>query len=242
MDSIKAWILDDTFNRCNDVRKAADRLSSILSIVLRQNIYVPCDNQKGSDGTEKLLPGWTELPISSDWQTTDERERSISAYNLVVSCCVTSFSGFEVEEFNLNLLKRNAGGTSYFGVSMHDDRVSGPINADVETRIQKLWTNLGRHLKWVAAFDISSCLQSAKDTTWFDIAGPRQDLIARYGESHVLALLLDFSDVCLSLITTSDDGDNGTIRVVLSTILPIVSVFAPGGDVLFFIADHLHIS
>lgn len=234
MTPVKAWLLDDTLNRCDNVRNAADRLSSILSIVFGQNISLPCDTQKGSDVAEMLLPVWTELPISSDWQTTDERERSIRAYNLVVSCCVTSFSGFEAEEFNLNLLKRNAGGTSYFGVSMHDDRVSGPINSDVETRIQQLWTNLGRHLKWVASFDISSCLQKAKDATWFDLAGPSQDLIARYGESHVLALLLDFSDVSLSLIAPSDDGDKGTLRVVLSTILPLVSTYSASGDLDFF--------
>lgn len=183
------------------------------------------------------LPEWNEFPISSDWQTKEERDMSISAYNLTVACSVTSFSGFEAEEFNLNLLKRNAGGTSYFGVSMNEGRVSGSINAEVEERLQQIWTNAGRRLPVVGTFDLSHFLAEAKKSSWFDLAGPRQDLIARYGESYVLSMLLDFADLCMLLTSNADSKNEAPLRLVLSTTLPVVRIIPLSLDI-----DNLGIS
>jgi hypothetical protein len=202
------------------MHRAAERLSSILTIVLERGMPIPI--AANNDATHTLQQ-WTVLPITSNWQTEDEREMSIRAYNLVVACCVTSFSGHEREEFNLNLLKRNPGGSSYFGISMHEGRVSGPINSDIEMKLQQLWMNLCQHVPFAASLDLSSSLEKAKESTWFDTTGPRQDLVARYGESCVLLLLLDYSDLCVSLAAAADRGNEETFRLALSTALPLVS-------------------
>ena len=213
----------ETPTRFANMHRAAETLSSLLTIVFGRGMPVPIATNNRDETFPTLLQQWTELPITSDWQTEDEREMSICAYNLVVACCVTSFSGHEREEFNLNLLKRNPGGSSHFGISMHEGRVSGPITSDVEEKLQQLWLNLSQHAPFVASLDLSRSLEKAKEFTWYDTTGPRQDLVARYGESYALLLLLDYSDLCVSLAATADHKNEDTFRLAVSTVLPLVS-------------------
>lgn len=220
--ALQPWLQVDNPTRLLDIHNAVESLNSILLVVLGQVMPMPSITISTDDETLQFLQQWTTVPVTSDWQTEEEREISIRAYNLVVACCVTNFSGYERDEFHLNLLKRKPGGTSYFGISMHEGRVSGSINEDVAMKVRKLWTMLRRHAPFAASLDLSTALELAKESEWFDTSGPDQNSVARYAENSALMLLLDYCDICVSLAATANHKDEKPFRLALSTVLPLV--------------------
>lgn len=68
---------------------------------------------------------WKSFPLSSSWQNSFHEKISLRAYNLCVACCVTSFSGWEPCEFNLDQLRSSDADVNFFGVSLEGPCVGG---------------------------------------------------------------------------------------------------------------------
>ena len=67
---------------------------------------------------------WRAFPLPSSWQTNFHEKLSLRAYNLCVSSCVSSFSGWEPSEFNLDQMMRHSD-INFFGVTIEGPCVAG---------------------------------------------------------------------------------------------------------------------
>lgn len=71
---------------------------------------------------------WETFPLPNEWQADFERKLSTKAYNLCVACCVSAFSGWEIEEFSVDKLRSRDDDINLFGVTFADRRVAGELS------------------------------------------------------------------------------------------------------------------
>jgi hypothetical protein len=169
---------------------------------------------------------FSSLPLPSSWQDEELRLLSTLAHNLCVASSVTNFSGWESEEFNLDLLQRK-GRSSYFGISLNDGRVLGHISVELAKGIREIWIAASSAVG--VEMDFAGNLEKASTFLVNDSNVeplPNNDDVATYGESHALFVLMDYARLCferaLATDATAAERTKST-QVGLSLLLPIVS-------------------
>eukprot|EP00934_Nitzschia_sp_Nitz4_P001289 Nitzschia sp. Nitz4//scaffold3_size479765//87037//91885//NITZ4_000034-RA/size479765-augustus-gene-0.7-mRNA-1//1//CDS//3329550560//1289//frame0 len=172
---------------------------------------------------------WGTLPIEASWQDASLRQLSLRVYNLTVACNVSLFSGWEADEFTLNLLRRRYG-HKHFGVHLRDDhRLTGFLPDTLEAEIARQWDLLYKVLPNFPDVKFRSILQSVKKSDWYvqEVEARQTQLdgieIARYAEDDAEATFLSISSVCLALIDSESNTGRKSklIQTVLSILIPI---------------------
>lgn len=173
---------------------------------------------------------WGDFPVKSSWQSSDCRAISLATYNLSVACNVSLFSGWELEEFNLKLLRRRHG-NRHFGVHIHDKRITGYLSKETEYEILSQWKRLHDVFPSFPVLNFEERMAEVKTREWYrDEVKDRSETarnnpIARYGEDHGVDMFLAFSSLCLHLVKleTNLSVRNRLLKKVLSVLLPVVS-------------------
>jgi len=78
---------------------------------------------------------WKSYPLPNDWQTDFEKKLSTKTHNLCVACCVSTFSGWETEEFSVDKLRSRDDDTNLFGVTFANGRVAGEFSVATSERL-----------------------------------------------------------------------------------------------------------
>ncbi len=113
MTFVKEGVKSDTFN-----------VAVIMSRCLASTIFqAGSPPVKPSSSVEHDT--WKTFPLPNEWQTDFEKKLSLKAYNLCVACCVSGFSGWEIEEFSVDKLRSRNDDTNFFGVTFANCHVAG---------------------------------------------------------------------------------------------------------------------
>jgi hypothetical protein len=177
-----------------------------------------------------LSENWRHFPIPSSWQSDENTIMSRSAYNLCVSCSVSSFSGWERDEFTLNLLKKNRKDT-FFGVNITGQRVAGWLSKDAESYLSELWKCIELLVPTLSALDFDNAAANAKKVDWYkkvveNLESNFKDVpIACHGEDSALNILFIFAHATLLLARHEQDDikSEALLKHAISIILPTVS-------------------
>ncbi len=177
-----------------------------------------------------LSENWRHFPIPSSWQSDEHMIMSRSAYNLCVSCSVSSFSGWEREEFTLNLLRKNRKDT-FFGVNITGKHVAGWLNKDAESYLSEMWKNVEVLIPGLSSLDFDNAAANAKKVDWYIQAVESLDSkfkdvpIATHGEDSALNILFIFAHTALLLALKEQDKGkrDALLKHTISIILPSVS-------------------
>ena len=172
---------------------------------------------------------WRYFPIPSSWQTDDHSIMSRSAYNLCVGCSVSSFSGWEKDEFTLNLMKKGRKET-FFGVHVQGTQVAGYVSNENEARLSTQWKVIEKLVPTLCSLDFDNAAANAKKSEWCkksmeNLESHFKDVsIACYGEDSALNVLLGFAHVALLIAEDEEDEikSEGLLKNALSVILPVV--------------------
>lgn len=113
MTSVKEGVKSDTFN-----------VAVVMSRYLASTIF-QAGSPPAKPNSSVEYDTWKTFPLPNEWQTDFERKLSLKAYNLCVACCVSGFSGWEVEEFRLDKLRSRDDDTNFFGVTFANRHVVG---------------------------------------------------------------------------------------------------------------------
>jgi hypothetical protein len=169
---------------------------------------------------------FSSFPLPSSWQDEELRLLSTRAHNLCVASSVTNFSGWESEEFNLDLLQRK-GRSNYFGISLNDGRVLGHISVELAKGLSEIWSTASSAVG--VEIDFAGSLEKASTFLMEDCHVeplPNNDDVATYGENHTLFVLVDYARLCFEKALTTDAtaGERTkSTQLGLSLLLPIVS-------------------
>ena len=104
------------FKDCNELRA---KLFYLISGIFEVNLFAD-RNSTLIDETRN----WTSFPLPSAWQSASHKVISKQTYNLCIGCSVSTFSGWEIDEFSINRMQkdrrkirsRGGDGQVYFGV------------------------------------------------------------------------------------------------------------------------------
>ena len=171
---------------------------------------------------------WGALPIRADWQAPEYRPVSLRTYNLTVACNVSLFSGWESEEFTLQLLRRRHG-HKHFGVHLRERRVTGYLTLEIEEEMCRQWDALQTLLPAFPDVKLKERLKAVKGADWYkeEVADREKNLenieIARYEEDSAELLHLAYSALCLHLAKSEENPKikNRLLHVSLSILLPV---------------------
>ena len=177
-----------------------------------------------------ITESWGYFPIPSNWQNDEHSIMSRTAFNLCVGCNVSSFSGWEKDEFSLNLLKKNRKET-YFGIHIQGGHVVGWLSKNNENRLSKLWDIVEILVPTLSSLDFPATVANARKVEWCQKALANLESnfknipIASFGEDSALDILLTFAHSALMLAQLEEDEmkTEALMKHALSIILPPVS-------------------
>lgn len=212
----------------NNGRVTQRILSKLLGILSLFCGVAISDPFQPDESTEAYSKQWTKLPIRSDWQNPAQQNLSRRAFNLVIACSVPNFSGWETDEFKLDLMKRGTN-NQHVCVDLHGERVTGCLSPTVEAELADQWKKLGPLLPDLAHFDFDANLVTAKSSSWYSEVmkhvKENSDPAAVYGEDDGFTLVLSLSRLCLDAASSaaSNASKSALIQLAVCVILPVVS-------------------
>mmetsp|Transcript_56654 Transcript_56654/g.84270 ORF Transcript_56654/g.84270 Transcript_56654/m.84270 type:complete len:1109 (+) Transcript_56654:520-3846(+) len=229
-------ILSSAFNLTIDCAIASDCLSktdviSELLMKVRHVVYRLCkemkaDTNENSTADKSALDSWKKFPLPCDWQSAFHRALSIRLLNLCIGSIVSSFSGWEKEEFTLNLMKRRED-SNYFGVKVRGMQVAGHANSEEEVELSQQWAIATKLLPVLKKFDFQGYLTKFKASDWYKESSSQFEEIQKkhkvsvYGENSGIKILLCFSRLCLATAENEKGiAKEESIKCALSIILP----------------------
>ncbi|KAI2511093.1 hypothetical protein MHU86_3405 [Fragilaria crotonensis] len=169
-------------------------------------------------------PTWLSFPFSSSWQDDCTRSLSLRVHNLCVANSVALFSGWEENEFTLDLMKRKRK-NNYFGITLNEGRIVGYLDADSSRRLAEAWLAAAGVVG--TTIDVADSIRKAAIFLHDDnhVARPPIDGedIAIYGEKDALAVFLEYAKRCLLVAsaTTSKIEQSNMIQIAMSVLLPV---------------------
>jgi hypothetical protein len=191
------------------------KLLGVLSVLCGAAILDPFQSE--SSAAETHSKQWTDFPIQSDWQNEAQQNVSKRVFNLAIGCCVSNFSGWENDEFN---------------VDIHGERVTGYLPPTVEAELADQWKKLGILLPELPNFDFDANLVTVKSSSWYTQVMKNIDEssypVSMYGDEDGLSLFLSLSRLCLDAASSaaSDTVKDTLIHLAVSVIIPLVSVLS----------------
>ena len=216
-----------TLNRDGQIEpQLLAKVLEVLSLLCGVVITDPSKSEPFSG--ENPSKDWAEFPIKSGWQNVSHELISKRLYNLAVGSSVSNFSGWEMDEFNLDLL-RGSNKTQHFGVNISGERVTGYISPSMEAELVDQWQQIAKLLPQFSDFDFKSNLDSAKSSSWYkevvEDIDKNADSLSLYGEKDALPLFLTLSQLCLKATSSTEcvAVKQALIKLALSVILPLVS-------------------
>lgn len=177
----------------------------------------------------------TEFPIKAYWQNVSHELISKRVYNLAVACLVSNFSGWERDEFHLDLL-RPTYKESHFGVHIGDERVRGPLSPSIEAELADQWKHITNFVPQFADFDFQANLDAAKSSSWYkEVMDVVSESMAAYGEEDGFQLFLTLSRLSFKAAYSTKDRTTSIdfLKLGLSVVLPLVSTSASGMQWLY---------
>lgn len=193
---------------------------------------VPIAVHSEEDLSSKSVVPFAGFPVSHEWQNSSHKTISKLVHNMCASCCVSAFSGWEKEEFQLQLLKHRRDG-SFFGVTLSSPRVAGLLSEDIEKRLALQWIEIGKMFP-IISLDFNDSLSKFQESAWYIDTIEKRDstfkgkAIDLFGEKNALSILLSFSELCLFLAKmspTNQQESDHLLKYSLSIILPMVCCF-----------------
>ncbi len=138
------------------------------------------------------------------------------------------FSGWEPNEFTLQLLRRRHG-HKHFGVHLRENRVTGYLSPSLEEEIARQWDQVRKILPSFPDIKFRDRINEVKELDWYkgEVTERERTLegcaIARYGEEDAEGFFLAFSALCLHLATSEESSHvtNRLLHASLSILLPV---------------------
>ena len=121
---------------------------------------------------DKVLESLKSFPLPCDWQSTFQTSLSILSYNLCVGCCVSSFSGWTQEEFNLDQL-HSRGDSNVFGLDMEGPYVAGFISQEAANSLSRQWEYIHQLIPHLEPLRYDASLHQRKDKDWYQVRACR---------------------------------------------------------------------
>ncbi|KAL9188503.1 hypothetical protein ACHAXT_006881 [Thalassiosira profunda] len=167
------------------------------------------------------------FPLPCSWQTSLHKKLSLTAYNLCVACCVSSFSGWEPAEFNLDQLGHSE--INFFGVSFEGSSAAGFLPGSVVSMIAEQWDLLHTLLPNTEGLRYEALLNERSQTGWYQKAmktmgsrGIDPSKIPIYGEENAIRALLLYSMLCLVAAKECEGGEKDEfVKLSMSILLPM---------------------
>jgi hypothetical protein len=170
---------------------------------------------------------WTAFPLPCTWETVFQKNISRLAYNLCVGNCVSSFSGWTPEEFNIDSLHHNREDVNIFGISLDGASVAGFLSKDAAASVSRQWDSVRQILPNLEPLRYDSLLSQRMDSEWYQRVSRHSSKIKSipsFKEDDALMALLSFSAVCLFATKHSDLGEKDElVKSAMSVLLPVVS-------------------
>jgi hypothetical protein len=206
------------------VKDTISKSYSIISLMIeRQEILKSATDDLASES-------WTSFPLPCDWQSALQKNISLKSYNLCVGCCVSSFSGWTPEEFNLDLLL-SRDNINVFGLNLDGPCVAGFLSSDVASSLSRQWEYIHQLLPNLDPLRFDMQLDQRMDKEWHQKIknvikrqSSKSSSIALFKEDYGLMTLLSFSMMCLVAAEHREklEKDN-LLKLAMSVILPVVS-------------------
>jgi len=203
------------------------KLLKTLSLFCGAVIPDPLNSELSSDENPFAT---SSFPINAGWQNVSHALISRRLYNIAIGCLISNFSGWEADEFNLDLL-RTSQKDRHFGVNISGERVKGYLLPSAEAELVDQWTQITKLLPQFAEFDFKAKLDTAKSTSWYKEVAEEVEKISgsmsSYGEKDVFELFLTMSRLCLNAAGTTESSAAkiALMKLALSVIFPLVSTF-----------------
>ena len=173
---------------------------------------------------------WRTFPLNHRWQNSFHEKISLRAHNLCAACCVSSFSGWEPSEFNLDTLRTIEGPTNFFGVTLEGESVAGFLPKAVASIVAEQWYHISTILPDLEVLPFESYLDERRKLPWYQKVArniEKQTIdsskIALNAEEEGIRALLSFSSLCL-IVAEESEGDEREeyVKLSVSVLLPIV--------------------
>ena len=176
---------------------------------------------------------WRTFPLNHRWQNSFHEKISLRAHNLCAACCVSSFSGWEPSEFNLDTLRAVDGPTNFFGVTLEGESVAGFLPKAVASIVAEQWYHISAILPDLEVLPFESHLDERKKHGWYKKVIQNMEKqsidstkIALNNEEMGMRALLSFSSLCLIAAEESEgDEKDEYVKLSMSVLLPIVRFF-----------------
>jgi len=170
---------------------------------------------------------WRSFPLPASWQNSFHEKISLRAYNLCVACCVSSFSGWEPSEFNLDQLRTTD--VNFFGVTLEGPCVAGFLPKHVASAVAEQWEYMQGILPDLEVLPFRLHLDERKKMDWYGKVMrnlEKQSIdskkVSSYGEEDGVSALLSFSTLCLIAAEESeDDVKDEFVKLAMSVLLPL---------------------
>ncbi|KAL7543089.1 hypothetical protein ACHAXR_012410 [Thalassiosira sp. AJA248-18] len=190
--------------------------------------------------TSSVVETWQSFPLTCSWQNSFHEKISLRAHNLCVACCVSSFSGWEPSEFNLDQLRSSD--MNFFGVCLEGPCVAAQISQSalanfkgflpkrIASVMTEQWDHIAAILPDIEVLSFESHLEERKKLSWYQKIMKNMEKqnvdpnkISLHGEENGLVSLLAFSSLCLIAAEQSegDDERDEFVKLSMSVLLPI---------------------
>lgn len=205
----KEFLLDAVNNMLQPVSQMC---SSSLSLTLEEPFSIDSMN---------------DLPLSSSWLSPEMKRVALRSFNLCVATNVSLFSGWEMDEFNVRLIRTGLV-PNYFGINMSENQVTGYLSSEIESSLSQQWKLIKQILPPMFAFCFDTTLSAHQDTSDYMELKERLETakgkhaISCYGEDKALSLLLSFSHTCLLLAIENKDTSfsRNLFLLAMSIVVP----------------------
>lgn len=210
---------------------------SIVTLLLGDTVV---NNETLDAGArDKVSDCWETFPLPCDWQSALQKSISILAYNLCVGCCVSTFSGWTADEFNLDEL-HTRDDSNVFGLNMEGAYVAGFLSKDAEDSLSTQWEYIRQILPRLEPLRYEAQLNQRKDKEWYQkvmgIVKRQSSKIGSFREVDGLMTLLSFSTLCLVAAKHFFEEKDNLLKLAMSIILPMVSLLT---SCVFYYLLHL---
>lgn len=188
---------------------------------------IPNPDDSFSSQSMSSTDSWRYFPIPSDWQTEELKILSRRTFNLCVSCNVSAFSGWEKDEFDLKLMRRNKR-SSFFGCNIKGTHVTGYFDPDKERELSSQWELVETLLPFLSYVDFDNAVSNVKKSNWYITAMSNLETfkevsISSRAENEALNMILMFSKISLLLADIERDQQKQEclMKNAMSVIMPM---------------------
>lgn len=224
-DSQGMQLLSRTFTFLANLSDEALLLPKLLEVLsLLCGVVILDPSTSGASNGEHLFKN-KKLPIKAGWQSISHELISKRTYNLAIACQVSNFSGWEIDEFHLDMI-RSTNKENRFCVDIGDQRMRGPLTPDVEADLSNQWNVITGLVPQFTDFDFQAHLESAKSSSWYKkVVQDVGESMSAYGEKDAFQLFRTLSRLCLNAANSAKDiaTRNSFLKLSLSVVLPLVS-------------------